>query len=78
VAWFAAPANFDMVMVDGRVLRRAGKCTAADEREIVGAARDGAARKGAVAGVRGQVGRNKRCEASALRRREGGRRSALR
>jgi hypothetical protein len=42
VAWFAAPANFDMVMVDGRVLRRAGKCTAADEREIVGAARDAA------------------------------------
>ena len=39
---FATPANIDMVMVDGRVLRRAGKFTAADEREIVAQAREAA------------------------------------
>src|ERR1044072_3229395 len=42
VVSFATPANIDMVMGDGRVLRLAGKFTAADEREIVSQARDAA------------------------------------
>jgi cytosine/adenosine deaminase-related metal-dependent hydrolase len=42
VVSFATPANIDTVLVDGRILRRAGKFTAADEQEIVGAAREAA------------------------------------
>ncbi|MEJ0075984.1 MAG: amidohydrolase family protein [Alphaproteobacteria bacterium] len=43
VVSFASPANIDMVMVDGRILRRAGKFTAADEAQIVAQAREAAA-----------------------------------
>lgn len=39
VVSFGLPANVDMVLIDGRVLRRAGKFTAFDEREIVAQAR---------------------------------------
>jgi cytosine/adenosine deaminase-related metal-dependent hydrolase len=42
VVSFATPANVEMVMVDGRELRRSGKFTAADEREIVTQAREAA------------------------------------
>ena len=42
VVSFASPANVETVIVDGRILRRAGKFTAADEREIVGEARQAA------------------------------------
>src|SRR5205085_2846418 len=39
---FATPANIDTVVVDGRVLRRAGKPTAFDERQIIAQAREAA------------------------------------
>src|SRR5262249_53951233 len=39
---FAMPANVDTVMVDGRILRRAGKFTAFDHVAIVAQARDAA------------------------------------
>ena len=42
VVSFASPGNVDTVVVDGRVLRRAGKFTAADEGEIVSQAREAA------------------------------------
>src|SRR6185369_16543316 len=42
VVSFATPANVDTVLVDGRVLRRAGKFTAADAGAIVGEAREAA------------------------------------
>jgi len=43
VVSFASPQNVDTVLVDGRVLRRGGKFTAADEGEIVAQAREAAA-----------------------------------
>ena len=39
---FGAPANVDTVVVDGRILRRAGKFTALDHADIVGKAREAA------------------------------------
>ena len=36
---FGQPANVDTVMVDGRILRRAGKFTAFDDAKIVADAR---------------------------------------
>jgi len=42
VVSFAAPANIDTVMVDGRILRRAGKFTAWDDKQIVAEAREAA------------------------------------
>jgi cytosine/adenosine deaminase-related metal-dependent hydrolase len=42
VVSFALPANVDTVLVDGRVLRRAGKFTAFDEAKIVAEARQAA------------------------------------
>jgi cytosine/adenosine deaminase-related metal-dependent hydrolase len=39
---FAMPSNVDTVLVDGRILRRAGKFTAFDERQIVAEAREAA------------------------------------
>jgi len=42
VVSFAMPANVDTVLVDGRILRRAGKFTAFDERQIVAEAREAA------------------------------------
>ncbi len=42
VVSFALPANVDTVLVDGRILRRAGKFTAFDERQIVAEAREAA------------------------------------
>src|SRR5437762_10132822 len=39
VVSFAMPANIDTVLVDGRILRRAGKSTAFDEQKIVAEAR---------------------------------------
>jgi cytosine/adenosine deaminase-related metal-dependent hydrolase len=42
VVSFATPANVDTVLVDGRILRRAGKSTAFDEQKIVAEAREAA------------------------------------
>jgi len=42
VVAFGSPANIDTVMVDGRILRRAGKFTAADDVQIVREAREAA------------------------------------
>jgi cytosine/adenosine deaminase-related metal-dependent hydrolase len=42
VVSFGLPANVDTVLVDGRILRRAGKFTAFDERQIVAEAREAA------------------------------------
>ena len=42
VVSFALPANVDTVLIDGRVLRRAGKFTAFDERQIIADAREAA------------------------------------
>ena len=42
VVSFALPANVDTVLIDGRVLRRAGKFTAFDEAKIVAEARQAA------------------------------------
>ncbi len=42
VVSFAMPVNIDIVMVDGRILRRAGKFTAAGEQKIVAEAREAA------------------------------------
>jgi 5-methylthioadenosine/S-adenosylhomocysteine deaminase len=42
VVSFASPANVDTVMVDGRILRRAGKFTACDDAKIVAQAREAA------------------------------------
>ena len=39
---FATPANVDTVLIDGRILRRAGKATAFDEAKIVTEAREAA------------------------------------
>jgi 5-methylthioadenosine/S-adenosylhomocysteine deaminase len=39
---FALPSNVDTVIVDGRILRRAGRFTAYDHPQIVAAARDAA------------------------------------
>ncbi len=46
----AQPANVDTVMVDGRVMKRGGKLTALDPRQVVRNAR------GALAGVRARAG----------------------
>jgi cytosine/adenosine deaminase-related metal-dependent hydrolase len=43
VVSFGSPQNVDTVLVDGRILRRSGKLTAADEGEIVAQAREAAA-----------------------------------
>ena len=40
---FALPTNVDTVVIDGRILRRAGKSTAFDDAQIVARARDAAA-----------------------------------
>jgi imidazolonepropionase-like amidohydrolase len=40
---FALPTNVDTVLVDGRILRRAGKFTAFDDQKIVAEAREAAA-----------------------------------
>jgi cytosine/adenosine deaminase-related metal-dependent hydrolase len=42
VVSFAMPSNVDTVLVDGRILRRAGKFTAFDERQIAAEAREAA------------------------------------
>src|SRR5436190_1718992 len=42
VVSFGMPMNIDTVLVDGRILRRAGKFTAFDERQIVAQAREAA------------------------------------
>jgi cytosine/adenosine deaminase-related metal-dependent hydrolase len=42
VVSFALPTNIDMVLVDGRILRRGGKSTALDDRQIVADARQAA------------------------------------
>ena len=42
VVSFATPANIDTVLVDGRILRRAGKSTAFDDQKIVAEAREAA------------------------------------
>ena len=42
VVSFATPANVDTVLIDGRILRRAGKATAFDEAKIVTEAREAA------------------------------------
>jgi cytosine/adenosine deaminase-related metal-dependent hydrolase len=42
VVSFAMPANVDTVLVDGRILRRAGKFTAFDDRQIATEAREAA------------------------------------
>jgi cytosine/adenosine deaminase-related metal-dependent hydrolase len=42
VVSFASPANVDTVMIDGRILRRAGKSTAFDEAKILAEAREAA------------------------------------
>jgi len=42
VVSFGLPANIDMVLVDGRILRRSGKFTALDDRQIVADARQAA------------------------------------
>jgi len=42
VVAFGSPANIDTVMVDGRILRRAGKFTAFDSAQIVADARQAA------------------------------------
>jgi len=42
VVSFGLPANVDTVLVDGRILRRAGKFTAFDERQIAADAREAA------------------------------------
>jgi 5-methylthioadenosine/S-adenosylhomocysteine deaminase len=42
VVSFGLPANIDMVLIDGRILRRSGKFTALDDRQIVADARQAA------------------------------------
>jgi cytosine/adenosine deaminase-related metal-dependent hydrolase len=42
VVSFGLPTNVDTVLVDGRILRRAGKFTAFDDVKIVAEARDAA------------------------------------
>ena len=42
VVSFGSPANVDTVLVDGRILRRAGKFTACDDKQIVAQAREAA------------------------------------
>jgi cytosine/adenosine deaminase-related metal-dependent hydrolase len=42
VVSFALPSNVDTVLIDGRILRRAGKPTAFDERQVIAQAREAA------------------------------------